>query len=43
MLWLEVCVGLWQCGRKVVCLGGELSRVALGRLVGAWVGLKMVE
>jgi len=42
MLWLEVCVERWRCGCKVVYLGGGLSRVGLGRLVGALGGLRMV-
>jgi hypothetical protein len=36
-------VGLWRCGRRVVGLGGGSSRVALGRLVGVWGELKIVE
>jgi hypothetical protein len=36
-------VGLWRCGRRVVGLGGGSSQVALGRLVGVWGELKIVE
>lgn len=42
MMWLEIYVELWRCGCRVVCLGGGLSRVVLGRLVGVSVGLGAV-
>ena len=41
-MWLEVCVELWRCGCRVVCLDGELSRAVLDRLVGALSELRVV-
>jgi hypothetical protein len=43
MMWLETCVERWRCGCRVVCLDGGLSRVELGRLVGVWDDLGVLE
>jgi hypothetical protein len=41
-MWWEVYVERWRCACRVGCLGGELSRVGLGRLVGVWDVLGVV-
>jgi len=43
MLWLGVCAELWRCGCRVVYLDGGLSQAVLGRLVGALVGLGVLQ
>jgi len=41
-MWLGVYGELWRCACRVVCLGGGLSRVGLGRLVGVSDGMEVV-